>query len=393
MRRKLLLWVLSFVVVVVVGVSAMFAILAINRAGAFEQAIAGRCAPLVTLAFRGSGEDNLDPSIVENAGKPYAYDGTDLVTNGWEGPTLTRLFRELSHTDYEGLEADGIPVVPIGPAGADEPFGYEAIAAVLEASSISSAATYEGSKLVYSASRGAEAAVHLMEQYLIGSAGCPVLPKFVLIGYSQGAMAARHTAELLPEVVAGVVMVGDPYQRPDARGVRDEGAGGVGIIRWKSDDTQRGALDAYYDSVPFTSAICHAGDPICEFAPVSSLAKLAFGAYGDHLSYYDAEHDGESVDDAREIARMAYEQRELARIAFDNGESADPCSLADAVAEIRTPSIAFAGTPVLVSAFSAELAGCAVRYDFDLDGDGKFEILDSGGTAWDCLNSGGWGPA
>src|SRR5690606_1315159 len=100
------------------------------------------CAPLVVLAFRGSGEGNLTPGVEGNAGAPYRYGDSGLVTNGWEGPTLRGLFDRLAHTTDGDFAADQIPVIPIGPAGADEPYGYDAIDAVLEVSTIDSALSY-----------------------------------------------------------------------------------------------------------------------------------------------------------------------------------------------------------------------------------------------------------
>src|SRR5690606_5977386 len=208
-----------------------------------------------------------------------------------------------------------------GPASADAPFGYDAIPAVLEVSSVDSALSYSSSRLLHSASRGAEAATHLIREYLLASEGCPILPSFVAVGFSQGAMAARHTAELNPESVSAVLNIGDPYQKPHAPGVRSGGAGGTGIIRWKADDAQAAALDAFYEARTLRTAICHAGDPICEFSPIEGLAKLAVGAYGEHLDYYSDARDGEAREDALEIARLAHERHQLALAALDEGRS------------------------------------------------------------------------
>src|SRR5690606_32189637 len=87
-----------------------FVVLGINNAGKFEQAIDAECAPLVVIAFRGSGEQNLTPGVTGNAGAPYRYGDSELVTNGWESVTLTGLFDQLSQTVYEGFRADQVPV-------------------------------------------------------------------------------------------------------------------------------------------------------------------------------------------------------------------------------------------------------------------------------------------
>lgn len=384
------MWLIGGTVVTAVAVSAVFTYLAINRADDFAQRIEGDCSPLVVIAFRGSGEGNLAPGVTGNEGAPYQYGDSALTTNGWEGITLTGLFDELSRTTYEGFDAATIPVVPVGPASAESPYGYDAIMAVLEASSLGSALTYESSQLLYSATRGAEAATHLMHDYIERSEGCPVIPQFIVTGYSQGAMAARHTAELNPAQVAGVVNIGDPYQLAEAPGVRDLGATGTGLIRWKANDDQGAALDNFYARDGLLSSICHAGDPICEFSPVESLLKLATGNYGDHMDYYTDAYPAEARQDALEIAKIAYELRQRALEAAAAGESVSHADLLDEAATLgagafepgalRSVSLSFAGTPTLFSAKQPGMQGHL--FEFDLDGDGVYETTSETGLVW-----------
>lgn len=379
------MWLTGAAVATVVAVVAT--VLVVFRgadAGAFEQRIDARCAPLAVIAFRGSGEGNLTPGAVTNAGAEFRYGETDLVTNGWEGITLRGLFDELAHGSHDGFRGDLIPVIPVGPAGEAEPHGYDAIDAVLEASSIESALSFSGSRLLHSATRGAEAASRLIQDYLSDSVGCPILPEFVVVGFSQGAMAARHTAELNPDSVRAVVNIGDPYQMPEAPGVRATGAAGVGIIRWKADERQRELLDAYYDVDDLRSSIGHGGDPICEFSPIEGLLKLATGNYGDHLDYYTERYPDEARDDAAAIIELAHERWLRALAALDAGETVDTAEAGNAARQVRlrTVSMSFAGTPTLVSAFSPDHLGSGVRYEFDLDGDGDFETGSDDGLAW-----------
>ncbi len=387
-------WLLGGAIATVAALVVTYIVVfAMPQYGAFEQRIDARCAPLVVIAFRGSGEGNLDPAVTANAGAPHQYGDSRLITNGWEGVTLDGLFDALSTTVVDGFEADQIPVVPIGPAGQDQPFGYDAILAAFEASTIDSSLTYPSSRLLHSASRGAEAATHLMTQYLRDAEGCPIEPRFVVVGYSQGAMAARHAAELNPEHVIGVVNIGDPYQRPDAPGVRDLGASGIGIIRWKAGDEYGPALDAYYEATrDLRSAICHASDPICEFTPLEGLLKLALGDYGTHLDYYTDERPGEAADDARAIAELAALRWRLALDALQAGQStSSSCTdAASAAATVRTTSLSFAGTPTLVAVTSAARLCAGAAYEFDLDGDGVFETASADGTVW--LDFGESGP-
>ncbi|HLU64163.1 MAG TPA: cutinase family protein, partial [Protaetiibacter sp.] len=384
-RGRRAMWVTGGAILTTIAVvSTVFTVLSINHAGRFAQTIDEHCAPLVVIAFRGSGEGNLTEGVTANAGHPHRYGDSELVTNGWEGVTLRGLFEELAHTEYEELRGDTIPVIPVGPASADAPFGYDAIPAVLEVSSIDSALSFSSSRLLHSASRGAEAATHLIRDYLRASEGCPILPTFVAVGFSQGAMAARHTAELNPESVSAVLKIGDPYQKPNAPGVRAGGAGGTGIIRWKADATQAAALDAYYGARELRTAICHAGDPICEFSPLEGLAKLAVGAYGEHLDYYSPERAGEAEEDALAIARLAHERRQLALAALEEGHSVswDDASQAADAPVLRSVSLSFAGTPSLFSAFAPDHLGSELVYEFDLDGDGIFETTSPDGTVW-----------
>lgn len=382
-KTKVGLWITGAAALAIAALAAtMLTVLATNEAGRFEQEISAECAPLVVLAFRGSGEDNLTPGEYSNAGADYRYGETDMVTNGWEGITLTGLFDALAHSEHEGLRGDQIPVIPIGPAGATEPFGYDAIDAIVEAASIDSALTFSGSKLLYSATRGAEAATHLINEYLANSEGCPIAPKFVLAGYSQGAMAARHTAELNPGHVLGVIGIGDPYQKPGAPGVRAEGAQGNGIIRWKADAPQQELLDAYYGSLDLISSICHGGDPICEFSPIGGLFKLATGSYDDHMDYYSDAYPDEAVEDAEAILRLALMQWRLALAAIDEGQTVQWAECKPGDLELRSPSLSLAGTPTFFTAVAPGRLCADMTYEFDLDGDGVFETTSASGTVW-----------
>lgn len=369
---------------VIALVATYIVVFAMPKYGEFDQRIEAGCEPVIVLAFRGSGEGNLAAGVTQNSGQPHRYGESRLVTNGWEGVTLDGLFDALSQTVLDGFEADQIPVVSIGPAGEDQPFGYDAIRAEFEASSLDSAFTYSSSKLLQSASRGAEAATHLIAEHLRAAEGCPVEPKFIVVGYSQGAMAARHTAELNPDDVIGVFTIGDPYQQADARGVRDAGAAGTGIIRWKAGADQQAALDQFYESVGHYSGICHADDPICQFIPFVALMRLALGDYDQHLDYYADASAPESQEDAREIARLAAERWQLALEALRNGASVDSaCERAsDHAPVLRSTSLAFAGTPTLVSAVASSRGCAGLEYEFDLDGDGTFETSSSTGSVW-----------
>ena len=373
-------------VVVVVTAAIVVPTLFDSRGGQFEQVLEGECAPLAVLAFRGSGEGNLDPEVTGNIGAPNRYGDSELVTNGWEGITLTGLFDELSRTVVgdEAFRADAIPVIPVGPADASEPYGYDAILAALEASSLDSALSYSSSNLLASAQRGADAGTQIIADYLDKSAGCAFEPKFVVVGYSQGAMAARHTAELNPDSVLAVVNIGDPYQKPKATGVSAGGAAGTGIVRFKTSGDEQLQLDSFYDLAPYKSSICHTDDPICQFSLVDGLWRLAIGDYDQHLSYYSAVNPDEAPHDAGVIAELARVQWQLARDAAATSSEGWAARATAALPSrtLRGVSLSFAGTPTLVSAVMPGDRTLGVTYDFDLDGDGTFETARPDGTAF-----------
>src|SRR5690606_6073471 len=131
-------------------------------------------------------------------------------------------------------------------------------------------------------------------------------------------------------------------------------------------------LDRYYGVRDLRTAFCHAGDPICEFSPLEGLFKLATGNYGDHMDYYSNAYPGEAEEDALAIAKLAHQQWLLALAAQASNSSVSWGEAAAAVdgVRLRTPSLSFAGTPTLVSAFRPDQFGSGIVYEFDLDGDG-----------------------
>lgn len=253
------------------------------------------CEAVAVLAFRGSGEPNLNPSITTNSGASNRYGSSDLVTNGWEGARLRGLFSELATITYaDGFRADRIPVLGVGPADPGG-LGYPAIEAWTEVFS----------QLNSSAIAGAEAAMQTMRQFSTGPAqGCTTETKFILAGYSQGAMAARLTAQLSPTNVIGVINIGDPYQMPNGAGNEGSKPDGNGFIRWNYPRLES-TFDSFYNLEATKAAICHDGDPICDFR-WGTAGKFVTNDFADHTDYYTGAHAREAPDKARQIADLAH---------------------------------------------------------------------------------------
>ena len=217
------------------------------------------CAPVALVPFRGSGEGSIGAT-------KYA----SVETKGWEGPTLTKLLKSLYS---EHPELASTPIVEVGEA-------YKAVAVDQEAEKGSA---FLADSPVYNSSwTGASAALKAMSDFRYASSGRGCLTtKFVLVGYSQGAMAARAVAQMEPSLIGGVYGVGDPWQQANATGVTGDGRGGIGVFRAKGVGV--GAKkDAFYGLDFPKHSLCHAKDPVCDF----------FGAApkfdgGPHMNYFN----------------------------------------------------------------------------------------------------------
>lgn len=249
------------------------------------------CVPLAVIAFRGSGQENATAGVTSHEGRPHPYGDSGLSTNGWEGEQISRMIAAFStKTGAEGLRAATIPVLAVGPADAAHPYGYPAVAAEWQITG----------GLRDSAEKGSYAAQVLMQkikrEHGSPAAGCSYTTKFILVGYSQGAMAARFVAAQNPRDVFGVITVGDPLQKPNGSGTFGSGASGGGFVRW---DYQTTAWDDYYDQVLNRVGLCHSGDPICDyydggvFGGAMRLWKLA--STGQHLNYFESTTEADDM--------------------------------------------------------------------------------------------------
>ncbi|QBJ97701.1 VWA domain-containing protein [Rhodococcus sp. ABRD24] len=205
------------------------------------------CTPVVALAMRGSGE----PSV---GAQKYG----SQRTGGWEGPTLERLLKKA----YQTQQMHETPIIDVGA-------GYPAVKVVQ---------SVDGAfDILESAEMGAVAAKAAYSDFRKTQPASCAAPKVILLGYSQGAMVARLTAQHFSKlgVLVASHLVGDPYQKPDADGVFGGGSDGEGIYRRVLGESR----DGYY-SLPGVRrvSLCHEKDPICD----SILHKDESA----HMNYY-----------------------------------------------------------------------------------------------------------
>lgn len=308
------------------------------------------CAPVTMLAFRGSGETNVAPAVTATAGAAYAYGDSGLVTNGWEGPTLQRLIGQLA----PDAVAAAIPVIGIGAPDAPYLPGYPA--AAVDPTDLAA--------LAASAQAGAVAAELLIKQTKTVAAmgSCEFAPRFIAVGYSQGALAARVLAQLNPVDVVGVVTLGDPAQKPNAVGNVGAGAAGDGLLHWLA-PYFADKFDGLYAQNTATAAFCHAGDPVCEFG-WSSMWRVATEAYENH-AYFVSEAD------------LVPATQAFQALAADARLNLAPAVTGIPVAHAAASVLAVAGAPTVISAVGSQLEGPFAAYTFDF-GNGLVETNATG---------------
>ena len=266
---------------------------AVTPAAPAAAAVPAGCEPVAIVAFRGSGERNVDAKAATLAGSTQKY--KNLETNGWEGPMLKKLLTSYVNTPSNsawptGFSPDDVPVISIGYDGKE---GYPAVE-VKKSPNIFN-------DLILSSTQGAKYALTQLADFQSRQpAGCKT--KFIGIGYSQGAMASRVLAQGSSSNFAGVVNFGDPYQKPNSSGNEGEAANGEGILRWFVKDPSKKIIDAYYDIEMHKSALCHTKDPICSYSWIFGAPALAF-AIDTHLNYLEI--GTEARDKGTELANLA----------------------------------------------------------------------------------------
>jgi len=279
------------------AISALTASLLIAATPAAATA-ATTCTPVQILAFRGSGEAALTPS----------YSGTTVKTSGWEGKTLSRTIQSYV-TQSRGKTApnprvDEVPIIAVGPNQFGTGKGYPAVA-VPNTADVGAVKK----KLGDSARAGAVNTAEYIDKTVASqtAAGCPS-PKFVVLGYSQGAIAARWLTQLRPKNIALSEIFGDPLQWQNQSGNHGNGAGGNGFLRYVSTDDEKRTDNGYYTvSGPAKSAVCHTGDPICDYNwLLVGVLALVLSQDAEHYNYVvqSAETTAEGQTISRKVADL-----------------------------------------------------------------------------------------
>ncbi|RLP76935.1 cutinase family protein [Mycetocola tolaasinivorans] len=314
------------------------------------------CTPVAILAFRGSGEENVVPGTTTLAGASTRYPGTDVETNGWEGPTLARLVDAFGRSPRSGSWPAGFSVadVPVLGVGGTETEGYTAVPIEARPSIFGDMMT--------SATHGAHYAQKVIDAFAATQPeGCHT--RYIAVGYSQGAMAARTLAQTMPGLVSAVMTFGDPYQQPGAAG-NERQTTGQGIIRWWMGENTRADVDTFYDFAGYKSALCHIGDPVCSYSWLFGLGAL-MAAPEPHLNYLEGE---EGSVKGQELAGLAAKLW---------GEAQRPGPNPAATPSLASAAAGVAGVPMLFGA-NAGVPGDLVHYEYNVDGDGFFDAADSG---------------
>lgn len=232
-----------------------------------------RCAPVALVPIRGSGEGSIG---IQNYGAS--------VTNGYEGSMVGRLLRTLFD---QNPRIGAVPVVEV-----DDRYPAVPVNKGAEAT----ARRITDSPVFASSQDGVSATIKATSDFRFkNSRGC-TSTKFVLVGYSQGAMVARDVAMMLPQLVAGVYLIGDPWQKADQAITVGDGRGGTGVFR--ANFRNAGNRDAYYESGYAKRSICHHGDPVCDiFGSIPTL-----GNDGPHKDYFT--NPIEATGEATALANM-----------------------------------------------------------------------------------------
>jgi hypothetical protein len=231
---------------------------------------------------------------------PDMQRATDIITtNGWEGPRIYGLLQAWASSRY-ALTGIGqpLPIIGIGTATNGARDGYDAV-------SVSGGVRSAGQSTIDSAIKGAEAATAYIQQVQNHYANCEQPPKFMVIGYSQGAIAARLTAITNPTEVVASFLLGDPFLVSNNRSqygniIQHGGAAltGTGMLVPKGsslsmvlypEDNPHNITTAVeldkYNSIPERVNWCHNNDIFCDFQWLYSIADLT-QAGREHTSYF-----------------------------------------------------------------------------------------------------------
>ena len=199
------------------------------------------CVPVAVMAMRGSSENSIGTT---------SYSPT-TVSNGFEGAILTRLLWGLTWHYGSDPVLKSVPIV-----GLTDTDGYRA--AGLDSGGFT-AATQPGSQFWSSAVDGGAAAINRMDSFQAEQPANCAPTKWILVGYSQGAMVARWAFAEAPNRVASLYLMGDPLQMASKPGNTGDGASGTGVVSAMFTGNYT-PLSKYYTNRPANSvSMCIAG--------------------------------------------------------------------------------------------------------------------------------------
>lgn len=255
------------------------------------------CKPVAIMAMRGSGENG-----------PFASNTYGNVTsNGWEGGQLNGLlslyaeygwmFPAIRDVPVVGLapqlatNTDQITKAYVAPMGSGKLAGYRAANLPNNADALNQV-SWPDSDLWASAIDGVAAAFRQMDLFQSMQPANCALTKWVLVGYSQGAIVARLAYAHAPNRVVGVYVMGDPFQRPTAiKQIGTTNGTGIAAYRLRSIEGYQYSFDRYWGTRPVAGSqqICFANDPICDYAANAQAdpATVAGNLIGSHVAAYN----------------------------------------------------------------------------------------------------------
>ena len=338
------------------------------------------CTPVGIMTFRGSNEQKAQP--VNSYG---------VVSDGWEGDTLKKLINKYAAlVNSKSPALSSVPVIGVSAnvlsrqsATGTVTFGYPA-ANVPGAWGISFAqalmdAAKPGAAFGQSVVDGEAAALQLMYNFdQQQPANCPNT-KWILLGYSQGAMVARAVFNEAPSRVASMYMVADPLHIPGMKGDVNfgrESAPGKGVIStlFRGD---AGTLFSSWNNVSDDSVNwCLGRDLVCDyesFLNSKTYSGSTFNGLLQHGDYFGIGSNNTVVTNAAEALRLQVQNAVAAN------QSSSPYA-GNPVAKVDT-GIAVTGNDVVVTAARNSSYSRQSTFDYDLNGDYQMDVIN-GGPSW-----------
>lgn len=261
----------------------------------FNDPYSESCQPLIILSFRGSGEGNVATAKVTASAPDFGgwqseqktttgvepaqrYGGKtefdEFVSNGWEGRIISRLYQEYAQDNTHAKDSllqnggDSVQSLELGTPKKNT-LGETAYPAIPIPSAITALSDISNSAVL-----GGQYAIGLTSFLDSTSFVCPNF-RYLIVGYSQGAMAARQFIQQEHSRVYASILIGDPYRSSSI-----ENASGSGV-----DHLYSGQSNGLYNQIPVINhfddyyhydnikrySMCHVGDQMCDLEPTLRL--------------------------------------------------------------------------------------------------------------------------